>query len=63
MALDSQQKKLWHIPDTIEKNPVWTETQHENNLSLEAIHYLEKIQTMVASKRYSPNTIATTLRP
>ncbi|MFV8364637.1 tyrosine-type recombinase/integrase [Flavobacterium sp. ZT3P35] len=56
----SQQKKLWHIPDTIENRIQFElQPQHVEQLSLEAIHYLEKFKQWLLSKRYSPNTIAT----
>ncbi len=56
----SQQKKLWHIPDTIENRIQFElQPQHIQQLSLEAIHYLEKFKQWLQSKRYSPNTINT----
>lgn len=56
----SQQKKLWHIPDTIENRIQFElQPQHVQQLSLNAIHYLEKFKQWLQSKRYSPNTITT----
>ncbi len=56
----SQQKKLWHIPDTIE-NRIQFQIQADptQQISLEAIHYLEKFKQWLQSKRYSQNTITT----
>ena len=56
----SQQKKLWHLPDTPENRDHFKIVPHENTIpSPDGIDQLRKFSQWLSSKRYSPNTIKT----
>ena len=56
----SQQKKLWHLPDTPENRDHFKIVPHENTIpSPDGIDQLHKFSQWLSSKRYSPNTIKT----
>lgn len=56
----SQQKKLWHLPDTPENRNHFKILPHENTIpSPDGIEQLQKFSQWLSSKRYSPNTIKT----
>lgn len=58
----SVQKKLWHIPDTIENRSRFKIPQKEDTRpSVEGLEGIEKLMKYLLSKRYSPNTIKTYL--
>jgi integrase/recombinase XerD len=58
----SSQKKLWHIPDTIENRKRFKIIQKEDTRpSAEGLEQIEKFMKFLLSKRYSPNTIKTYL--
>lgn len=54
----SQQKKVWHLPDTIENRVHFKITQYESTIpSTEGIEQIRKFTQWLSSKRYSPSTI------
>jgi integrase/recombinase XerD len=56
----SQQKVLWHIPDTIENRERFNITSLSHSLpSAEGIVQIEKFKQWLRSRRYSESTIAT----
>ena len=56
----SQQKKLWHIPDTKENRERFHIIQKEDaKISQEGQEHLKQFIRWLSSKRYSPNTIKT----
>lgn len=56
----SQQKKLWHIPDTRENRERFQIIQkRDTELSVEGRDHLKEFIRWLSSKRYSPNTIKT----
>ena len=56
----SQQKKLWHIPDTRENREKFQITQKQDTtLSEDGQQHLNQFIRWLSSKRYSPNTIKT----
>ena len=56
----SQQKTVWHIPDTIENRERFNIESLANSLpSMEAIEQIEKFKQWMRSKRYSQSTIDT----
>lgn len=56
----SQQKKLWHIPDTPENRERFKIIQKKDTiLSAEGQEHLTQFIRWLSSKRYSPNTIKT----
>ena len=56
----SQQKKLWHLPDTPENRNHFKIVQQEDTIpSPEGIEHLHKFSQWLSSKRYSPSTIKT----
>ena len=56
----SQQKKLWHVPDTLENRERFQITQKQNTtISAEGQEHLTKFIRWLSAKRYSPNTIKT----
>ncbi|MBD8019079.1 site-specific tyrosine recombinase/integron integrase [Kaistella pullorum] len=58
----SQQKKLWHIPDTLENRKRFKIMQKQDlELSPQGREHLAKFDQWLSAKRYSPNTIKTYL--
>jgi integrase/recombinase XerD len=56
----SQQKTVWHIPDTLENRERFNIEPLENSLpSMEAVEQIEKFKQWLRSKRYSESTITT----
>lgn len=56
----SDQKKLWHLPDTFENREHFKIVQYENTIpSPEGIEQLHKFKQWLSSRRYSPSTIKT----
>ena len=56
----SAQKKLWHIPDTIENRERFKIIQKEDTLpSADGVEQIKKFVQWLSSKRYSQNTIKT----
>ena len=56
----SQQKKLWHIPDTKENRERFQIIKKQDtSLSVEGQEHLKQFIRWLSSKRYSPNTIKT----
>ncbi|SEA68504.1 integrase/recombinase XerD [Flavobacterium gillisiae] len=56
----SQQKKVWHLPDTIENRDHFQIIQYKNTIpSPEGILQITKFIQWLSSKRYSPSTIKT----
>ena len=56
----SQQKKLWHIPDTQENRERFQIIQKQDTtLSADGQQHLHQFVRWLSSKRYSPNTIKT----
>lgn len=56
----SQQKTVWHVPDTIENRERFKIEPLANSFpSTEGIAHIEKFIQWLSSKRYSPNTIKT----
>ncbi|TDD75625.1 tyrosine-type recombinase/integrase [Flavobacterium caseinilyticum] len=56
----SQQKTVWHLPDTTENRERFNIELHSNSLpSAEAIAQIEKFKQWMRSKRYSESTINT----
>ena len=56
----SQQKKLWHIPDTQENRERFNIVQKEDTkLSLQGEKHLDQFIRWLSAKRYSTNTIKT----
>ncbi|MFV7236732.1 tyrosine-type recombinase/integrase [Flavobacterium sp. ZB4R12] len=56
----SQQKTVWHIPDTIENRERFKIESLANSFpSTEGIAHIEKFIQWLSSKRYSPSTIKT----
>lgn len=56
----SQQKKVWHLPDTVENRDHFKIIPFENTVpSPEGIEQIRKFTQWLSSKRYSPSTIKT----
>jgi integrase/recombinase XerD len=56
----SQQKKVWHLPDTIQNRDYFKITPYENTIpSPEGMEQIRKFTQWLSSKRYSPSTIKT----
>ena len=56
----SQQKTVWHLPDTIENRERFKIEPLANSLpSMEAIEQIEKFKQWLRSKRYSESTLTT----